>query len=77
MFVSTSLLLGKAWRGSWLRRDGASNDFECPRCGETLSVPETLAGEGQRCPTCGRVCRVPGAAAPQAGPRRPGRELPA
>ncbi len=34
-------------------------DFNCPKCGELLSVPDSLTGKVETCPTCGNVCVVP------------------
>lgn len=34
-------------------------DFNCPRCGEHLSVPDSLAGKYEACPACSFVCDVP------------------
>ena len=33
--------------------------FDCPRCGDRLSVPESLSGDMQRCPKCGDLVVVP------------------
>ena len=33
--------------------------YECPECGEELSVPTSLAGEMQHCPVCGMRTEVP------------------
>ena len=40
-------------------------DFKCPKCGETLSVPDSLGGQAETCPKCGNVAAVP---EPQAAP---------
>ena len=34
-------------------------DVACPRCGEPLAVPDSLAGKTQICPKCNTVCPVP------------------
>jgi len=34
-------------------------DFDCPKCGGALSVPESLGGYTESCPQCGQVNRVP------------------
>lgn len=34
-------------------------DFECPECGEPLSVPKSLVGEILQCPICGTGTIVP------------------
>lgn len=36
-------------------------DFKCPVCGESMSVPDSLAGQVDGCPnpTCNRLVRVP------------------
>lgn len=34
-------------------------DFKCPKCGEQLSVPSSLAGQTTACPQCGNVAVVP------------------
>ena len=33
--------------------------LKCPRCGEAMSVPASLAGARQACPSCGAVATVP------------------
>ena len=34
-------------------------DFKCPRCGEVMSVPESLAGQTESCPSCRSAAVVP------------------
>lgn len=34
-------------------------NFRCPKCGDFLSVPESLAGSTEECPGCGNVATVP------------------
>ena len=34
-------------------------DFECPRCQEKMSIPDSLVGKKQKCPSCGLVTIVP------------------
>jgi len=34
-------------------------DFDCPKCGEGMSVPDCLAGRSETCPACGNVDVVP------------------
>jgi len=36
-------------------------EFDCPECGEPLSVPESLAGEILQCPICSTGSKVPSA----------------
>ena len=33
-------------------------DFKCPKCGEEMSVPDSLAGQTEACPSCGRDVAV-------------------
>ena len=33
--------------------------FTCPKCGEDMEVPDSLAGNKETCPTCGNVSIVP------------------
>ncbi|MBL7221773.1 MAG: ankyrin repeat domain-containing protein [Phycisphaerae bacterium] len=35
-------------------------DFKCPHCGESMSVPDSLAGSTETCPGCGKSLVVPG-----------------
>jgi hypothetical protein len=35
--------------------------FQCPGCGATLKVPDTMAGRRGRCPKCGTVNQLPAA----------------
>lgn len=51
-------------------------DFKCPKCGEAMSVPDSLAGRTETCPECGNVAVVPerdsvpvAELVPDAGPR--------
>ena len=34
-------------------------NFQCPKCGEELSVPQSVAGQIEACPGCGNICAVP------------------
>ena len=34
-------------------------DFDCPKCGDPLSVPDELVRKREKCPSCGRLVRVP------------------
>ncbi|MFG0275443.1 MAG: NINE protein [Phycisphaerales bacterium] len=34
--------------------------FQCPKCGEQLEAPPTMAGQAVTCPECGNVSQVPG-----------------
>ena len=34
-------------------------DFKCPKCGETMGVPSSLAGKREACPSCGVEVAVP------------------
>ncbi len=34
-------------------------EFLCPKCGELLSVPDSLAGQQETCPTCDYVIPIP------------------
>ncbi len=36
--------------------------LNCPKCGEELSVPDSLAGQSETCPECDNVCGIPQAA---------------
>ena len=35
-------------------------EFNCPKCGEAISSPDSLVGMNETCPTCGDECQVPG-----------------
>lgn len=39
--------------------------FSCPRCSDTLSVPDSVGGQHETCPGCGNVCLVPAQVPPQ------------
>ena len=41
-------------------------DFKCPKCGEGLSAPDSLAGQSETCPECGNVATVPAPPTPTA-----------
>ena len=34
-------------------------DFKCPKCGEEVSVPDSVCGQTETCPHCGNVTIVP------------------
>ena len=40
--------------------------FNCPKCREQLSVPDSLADQSETCPNCGNVSNVPKAKGPKA-----------
>ena len=33
--------------------------FKCPKCGGSMEVPESVAGQAEACPACGNVATVP------------------
>lgn len=33
-------------------------EFQCPKCGEMMSVPDSLVGQAETCPECGNVAIV-------------------
>ena len=35
-------------------------DFQCPKCGQRMSAPESRADQAETCPRCGNVAVVPG-----------------
>jgi biopolymer transport protein ExbD len=37
--------------------------FFCPRCGQQITAPETLAGQSRKCPSCRTLVEVPTVAA--------------
>ena len=42
--------------------------FECPRCGEKMEVPVSMAGQKEACPACGNIALVPGVSSGQPAP---------
>jgi hypothetical protein len=45
--------------GNSHEREGQMIDFACPRCGNPLSVPDSLAGQKEECPRCSVFVSVP------------------
>ena len=43
-------------------------NFNCPRCGTFLSVPDSLIGQQESCPGCRSLLTVPGQQQPAAPP---------
>ncbi len=39
-------------------------DFNCEHCGETLSVPQSVAGTSEKCPACGEEVTIPNTSRP-------------
>jgi len=39
-------------------------DLYCPKCGEAMSSPDSMAGKSETCPACGNVATVPKAESP-------------
>lgn len=54
--------------GAWKGRRGMI-DFECPKCHEAMSVPDSLGEQSETCPACGNVTLVP--PIPTVGQQRP------
>lgn len=52
-------------------------NFNCPKCAEELSVPDSLAGQMQVCPACGEGTPVPTVPGADAAPGTPSSEKPA
>lgn len=52
-------------------------DFNCLKCGEELSVPDSLAGEMQVCPACGEGMPIPAVRRSLAAPGTPAPQKPA
>ncbi len=34
-------------------------DYKCPKCGGSMSSPDSLSGRSDTCPACGNICNIP------------------